>query len=359
MIILLAAAGVIVVALVVAELHLSGENLARFDTDTGQRFASERAPSPEIAAAMALMTPKTPAKGLSHARRIVLLREEFDNMFADRVHAARFIAVAADGVRGEWVLAPGADPRRRMLFVHGGGFQLGSARSHRTITARFAELTGGAVLALDYRLMPEHKRMAGVDDCRQAYRWLLANGPDGAAPAQALFVAGDSAGANLSLALLAWVRDQGLRAADAAVVLSPPTDTTFASPSIRTNLASDLMLGPHYGILGWMPRSVLMWLSWLRTGIRPNDPLVSPVYGDLSQLPPLLVHVSETEMLFDDARRYVNRARAAGSPATLQSWNHTLHAWHILYPELPEAREAFDEIGKFLAAAAPPERIAA
>ncbi|MES3021538.1 MAG: alpha/beta hydrolase [Pseudomonadota bacterium] len=337
-----------------ARVYLSGENLARFDADTGQRFASGRPPSAHLAGAMARLTnAAAPAKLAPRRERMAITRKQFDHMFDDRVFSAAFTPVDVDGVRGEWVLAPGAAPGRRMLYLHGGGFRVGSAYSHRTITARMSELSGGAVLALDYRLMPEHKRQACVDDSRNAYRWMLENGPDGAAPAQAVFVAGDSAGANLTLSLLAWVRDQGLRAADAAVVLSPPTDGTLASPSVRANIASDFMLGPAFGTVARLPRTLTLWVGWLQSGIRPNDPLVSPIYGDLSRLPPLLVHASETEMLFDDARRYVNRARAAGSQATLQSWNHTLHVWHIFNPELPEAREAFAEIGKFLAAAAP------
>ncbi len=348
--------GVAVIAVLamvaVAHLYLSGEDLSRFDIDSAQRFASDRPPSAQLGAAVARMTSHTP-KRLPRMERIRRLRLEFDNKFADQVLDASFTPVASDEVSGEWVLAPGADPARRLLFIHGGGFIIGSPLSHRVITARLSALTGGAVLALDYRLMPEHTRMDGIDDCRYGYRWMLDHGPDGAAPAQAVFVAGDSAGANLTLSLLAWVRDQGLRAPDGAVALSPPTDTTLASPSIRGNLGSDLSLGPVASFLGWVPRSVTMWHTWLSTGFRPNDPIVSPVLGDLSRLPPLLVQVSETEMLFDDARRYVNRARAAGSPAHLQSWNHTLHVWHIFDPDLPEAREAFAEIGKFLAAVAP------
>ena len=360
LIVALVAIAVIAVLAVGIKWYLGGEDLSRFDTETGQRFASDRAPSAGIAAAVKRMTPSAVAKNAKpRTRRLAMLRDEFDNMFADHALDASFMPIAAEGVRGEWVLAPGADPSRRLLYLHGGGFVYGSPLSHRTITVRLSELSGGAVLALDYRLMPEHKRMDGVEDSRNAYRWMLEHGPDGASPAQAVFVSGDSAGANLTLSLLAWVRDQGLRAADAAVALSPPTDTTLSSPSIRANLASDLMLGPHVSFLGWVPRTLTMLFTWLHTGVKPSDPVVSPVFGDLSNLPPVLVHVSETELLFDDARRYVNRARAAGSPATLQSWNHTLHVWHVFNPELPEAREAFDEIGKFLAAAAQQRRAAA
>jgi acetyl esterase/lipase len=192
--------------------------------------------------------------------------------------------------------------------------------------------------------------MAGVEDCRRAYRWLLDNGPDGAAPASAVFVAGDSAGGNLTLSLLAWIRDQGLRAPNAAVALSPATDGTLGSLSLKNNLATDPMLGPLFKSLIKVPRTVLLWGAWLQTRVRPNDPVVSPVFGNLSGLPPLLVQASEAEMLHDDSRRYVNKAIAAGSPVTLQTWNHMVHVWQIYHPDLPEGRQAFEEIGKFLRA---------
>ena len=127
----------------------------------------------------------------------------------------------------------------------------------------------------------------------------------------------------------------------------------------KRNLHSDAMLGPLFGVLTKVPRAVLLWFGWLQNRINPRDPLLSPVYGDLSRLPPVLVQASEVEMLLDDARRYVNRARAAGSPARLQTWNHMLHVWQIFTPDLTEARQAFDEVGKFLAEVAPPKKAAA
>jgi acetyl esterase/lipase len=151
------------------------------------------------------------------------------------------------------------------------------------------------------------------------------------------------------LSLIAWVRDEGLREPDAAVALSPATDSTSASPSLKSNLATDPMLGPLFAPLAKVPRSMLLLFGWMQNRINPRDPLISPVYGDLSRLPPLLVQASESEMLLDDARRYVNRARAAGSPARLQTWDHMVHVWQIFNPELPEAHQALEEIRKFLA----------
>lgn len=339
----------------VAHWHLRGADLSAFDSPVGERFSRGDLPSDEARAVVASLGGIGKVlQGTPMRAHKAVLRRYMDELFADRSFDARFVPVDAGGVRAEWVLAPGADPARRTLYIHGGAFMVGSPRSHRTLTTRFSAMTGGAVLAIDYRLMPEHPRRAGIDDCRSAYRWLLAHGPDGVAPAQAVFVAGDSAGGNLTLSLLAWARDAGLRAPDAAVALSPLTDATLASPSMRTHVHSDAMLGPLFGKLARVPRWVMLWAGWLQARINPRDPMVSPVRGDLSRLPPLLVQASAAEMLHDDARRYVNKARAAGSPVRLQTWNHMVHVWQIFNPELTEARDALAEIGRFLAEAAPP-----
>jgi len=338
----------------VARWHLHGADMSAFDGAVGERFSRAELPSDEARAVVASLggirqlLQDTPMR-----EHTAVLRKYMDEIFADRAFDARFVPVDAGGVRAEWVLAPGADPARRTLYIHGGAFIMGSPRSHRTLTSCFSAMTGGAVLSIDYRLMPEHPRRAGIDDCRAAYRWLLAHGPDGSGAARAVFVAGDSAGGNLTLSLIAWARDAGLRAPDAAAALSPLTDATLASPSMRANVHSDAMLGPLFGKLARVPRWMMLWFGWLQTRINPSDPVISPLRGDLSRLPPLLLQASEVEMLFDDSRRYVNRAQAAGSPVRLQYWSHMVHVWQIFNPELTEARDALAEIGRFLNAAAP------
>jgi acetyl esterase/lipase len=340
----------------VARFHLRGADMSTFDGPTGERFSSGPAPSAELAGVIdSLGGIQRALAGVPLYKRNEALRRLMDGMFAERRLDASFTRVDCGGVPGEWVCAPGADPSRRTLYIHGGAFMVGSPLSHRTLTSSFSTLTGGAVLAVDYRLMTEHPRRAGIEDCRSAYRWMLANGPTGAADARAVFVAGDSAGGNLALSLIAWVRDQGLRAPDAAVALSPLTDATLASPSLRAHRLSDPMLGPMFGQLARVPQTILLWTAWLQTRINPSDPIISPLRGNLAGLPPVLVQVSEVEMLRDDARRYVNRARAAGSPVRLQSWDHMVHVWQIFNPELPEAREALAEIGRFLAEASASE----
>jgi monoterpene epsilon-lactone hydrolase len=355
------AALVLVLALViwtVARFHLRGQDLSAYDQPQGQQFCAGSAPSAELGAVVASLGRVSQSlKGVPRRRQIHVLRDYLDNMFADEGLGATFTPVDAGGVPGEWVRAPNAEGARRLLYIHGGAFTMGSPRSHRRLTSKFSEISGAAVLAIDYRLMPEHSRMAGIEDCRTAYRWMLDNGPDGRGEAAAVYVAGDSAGGNLTLSLIAWVRDQRLRAPDAAVALSPLTDSTLASPSIKTNIPTDPMLGPLFGLLARIPRALMLWGTWIQTRINPSDPSISPVYGDLSNLPPVLVQASEAEMLRDDARRWVNRAVAAGSPARLQTWPHMVHVWQIFFPELTEGRAAFDQIREFLAAAsrsAPP-----
>ena len=330
-----------------------GEDLSARDhrvEDSGhERFARPGGPSPGHGQAEDdIRAMGNQVRGLSQKQRLQFARKFMEQIPEGREFDCEFRPVDAGGMAAEWVLAPGADPARRVLYIHGGAFIAGSPNSHRTITSRWSEVAGAAVLAIDYRLMPEHRRAAGIEDCRTAYRWILENGPDAAAPPRWLYVSGDSAGGNLSLALAAWVRDVGLRAPDAVIALSPLTDSTYSGASIRQNLKTDIMLGPLFGALMKIPRPLLMWLFVLENRMRPVNPVVSPVFGDLSGLPPTLVQVSEAEMLLDDARRYVNKARAAGSPVRLQTWAGLLHVWHIMNPEVPEALEAFEQIAAFV-----------
>ena len=335
----------------VTVFYLRGPDLSAYDQPTPEGKGKIPPPSPEHLAVVASLSGITEIiHNTPRRQHIAVLRRYMDEMFDGDTLTAQFSPVNAAGVKAEWVLAPGVDSGRRLLYIHGGAYTMGSPRSHRRLTSKLSELANVAVLSIDYRLMPEHPRMAGIEDSRSTYRWLLDNGPTGPAAAEAIFVAGDSAGGNLTLSLIAWVRDQGLRAPNAAVALSPATDGTLGSPSLKSNLPTDPMLGPLFKALTKIPRIVLLWGGWLVNRKRPCDPAVSPVFGDLAGLPPLLVQCSDMEMLRDDSRRYVNKARAAGSPVTLQSWPHMVHVWQIFHPDLPEGREALAEIGKFLRA---------
>lgn len=335
-----------------ARLFLAGQDLSRYDTpapDPVNRAAS--AASQEVVRQVKEFAQAAgDAKGKA---RLDTMRRAMDAM-GEGVDVAglRILPVTVAGRPAEWVVPEGSEPTGRLLYIHGGAFTMGSPLSHRPITTALARRAGLAVLALDYRLMPEHRRMDGIEDCRAGYRWLLENGPDGPGTADAVFVAGDSAGGNLTLSLIAWLRDRagdaGLRQADGAMALSPLTDATFASPSMRHNVERDPMLGPMARMINRFPRWLTLWSAWLQNRIRPNDPLVSPVRGDLANLPPVLVQASEAEILIDDARRWVNKARQAGSPAELETWHGMVHVWQAFGADLPESEQAFDRLADFV-----------
>lgn len=333
-----------------------GPDLSVYDRPSAgsahQRFGNPGGPSSEHRAAEdEIRAMGSQVKGMSRKQMLQYSRDFMEAFPVGREFHCEFRPVDAGGVPAEWVIAPGADPDRRVFYIHGGAFIAGSPNSHRTITSRWSEQAGAAVLAVDYRLMPEHPRRAGIEDCRAAYRWLLENGPAGPGRPERVYVSGDSAGGNLSLMLSAWVRDAGLRAPDAVIALSPLTDSSYSGRSIRDNVMTDTMLGPLFGGLMKIPKALLNWFFVFENRYRPVHPDVSPVFGDLSGLPPTLVQVSEAEMLFDDARRYVNKARAAGTDAHLQSWPGLLHVWQIMNPEVPEAMEAFEQMGRFVRSA--------
>lgn len=286
------------------------------------------------------------SRGLRGKARLLALRKHMDGL-SDGLDLASEIR-ANESPRGEWVIAPGADSRRRILYIHGGAWAAGSPKSHRGITDRLSHLARAAVFAVDYRLMPENRYMDGVRDCRTAYTWLLHHGPDGPEEASFMVIAGDSAGGSHTLGLLAWIRDNDLRQADAAVALSPSTDLTLTAPSNRDNIRTDPLLGPAFGGLSRIPLPVIWWVTLAAFRVSPASAVASPVRGDLRNLPPVLIHASDTEMLLDNARRYAAKAQAEGSPVELHTWPGMVHVWHIFVSLLPEADEAFDDIGEFL-----------
>lgn len=332
---------------------LQGADLEAWDTPipegAHQRMNPGMLPSPEHAAVVERIGNEfVEAAGLSGRRRLAWIRNKLEQPGREQHFDCAFMPVDENGVRGEWVIAPGVDRTRRAYYIHGGAFVAGSPLGHRPITTRLSRAANAPVFSLDYRLMPEHSRVAGIEDCRRAYRWVLANGPDGPAPAQVLFAGGDSAGGNLVLSLAAWVRDTGLQPPTAVFAFSPGVDSTLLAPSIRANMDSDEMLGRLFRPLLKVPPRLLR-LSWLaQNRMRPVNPAVSPIFADLSGLSPLLVQASESEILWDDARRYVHKARASGTDARLQSWQGLLHVWQIFQPEVPEANHAWSEVEKWL-----------
>lgn len=338
----------LVVAWLIAAIAFNSKDHSEYDSPRHAPTSTRTSESTEhkaAAQAIADGLAKPPAakrKELLHMMRKYLDERGEGAQINSDVHA-----VDAGGVIAEWVIAPNANSARRLLYVHGGGYVMGSPKSHRPITSRLSEISNAAVLSIDYRLMPEHSRVAGIEDCRTVYQWVLDNGPDGPAPVETLVVAGDSSGGNLALTTIAWARDSGLRSANAVVALCPQTDATLASPSLKRNIDTDIMQGRSFGPVVRAPKVFSLWVTFLMHRINPRSPLMSPLLGDLSNLPPTLLQASEAEMFLDDSIRYANKADAHGSIAVVQIWPFVMHVWHAF--QVPEADEAFVEIEKFLA----------
>jgi epsilon-lactone hydrolase len=241
-------------------------------------------------------------------------------------------------LNGEWIepAAPIHPARERcILYLHGGAYIAMSPRTHRAITSRLAAWSDASLFALDYRLAPEHPFPAALEDAMAAYRAIIVAGT----PASRIAVAGDSAGGGLALALLLSLRQAQESLPSAVVLFSPWTDLAATGNSITTNNAADALF---YG--AWVPQIAQHYLS----GMSATEPFVSPVYADLTGLPPLLIQVSDSEVLLDDSRRVIENARQVSVEATLQIWSGLPHGWHIFAPILPEGRAALRDAGAFI-----------
>ena len=249
---------------------------------------------------------------------------------------ARAVRVVRDGsVKGEW-LRPAGEPRQTVYYLHGGAYVACSPETHRAFTSALSRAANVRVFALDYRLAPEHRFPAAVEDALAGYRWLLDQGVD----PQEIVIGGDSAGGGLTMATLVALREAGERLPRAAFVISPWTDLACAGRSLDANDERDPML--HGAGVRWMAPVYL-------GGASPRDPLASPVYADLSKLPPLLIHVSDAEVLLDDSTRLADRAKQCGVNVNLRVWNDLPHAWPVFVAfRMPESFQALGEIAQFI-----------
>ncbi len=258
----------------------------------------------------------------------------------------KFVRVKVGDIPCEWVVAPGADTDVRLLYLHGGGFVSGSGAFYLTLAAHLSAAARCAVLLPDYRLAPEHPFPAGIEDCVASHEWIRANGPTGAGPAKVTFIAGDSAGGSLTLATLLALRDRKLPLPAGGIPLSPTTDLTLASESLKT--VADPIISSKT-----MPEFRDLYLG--KTD--PRNPLASPVFGDYHGIPPLLIQVGEHEMLRDDSIRVAKKARADGIQVKLEVWPGMFHVFQSHEPLLPEARESIEHIAGFMRATAQRSRV--
>ena len=243
--------------------------------------------------------------------------------------------VDAGGAPAEWVVASGADSDRVILYLHGGGYSLGSLDSHRRLVAHLSSEARARVLNVDYRLAPEHPYPAAVDDAVAAYRWLLGQGVS----ADRIAISGDSAGGGLTLATLLALKDAGDPLPAAAVPLSPWTDLEGTGESMRTRAAADLMI---------QPARLKETADLYANGADLRQPQLSPLHGDYAGLPPLLIQVGDAEVLLDDATRVAAIAEAAGVDVTLEVWDEMPHVFQAFVGLLPESDQAVARIGQWV-----------
>jgi acetyl esterase/lipase len=245
-----------------------------------------------------------------------------------------FEVVDAGGVPGEWVTAAGARVGTAVLYLHGGGYALGSIATHRRLAGEVSRSAQARVLLIDYRLAPEHPHPAAVDDAVTAYRWLLGQGftPEN------LAISGDSAGGGLTLATLLALRDGNIPLPACAVPISPWTDMEASGDSHTSRAELDPMVNTE---------GLKRMADWYLNGQDMRLPLASPLHADLTGLPPLLVQVGDAEVLLDDATRFVDKAKRAGVDATCEVAADCPHVWHAL-PGVPESEEAIARLGSFM-----------
>jgi monoterpene epsilon-lactone hydrolase len=241
--------------------------------------------------------------------------------------------INANGVPAEWQIVPDAIGERVLMYLHGGGYILGSPNDHRLFTVELGRVVEMKVLSVDYRLAPEYPYPASLNDSVNVYKWILSMGYK----PKNIIIAGDSAGGNLTLVTLLKLRDDGIPLPVGAFCISPSTDYTDLSESFLGNAERDPFLADA---------GVFWWRDAYLAGADPHDPYISPLFADLKGLPPLLLQASTSEMLLDHSTRFVERAKSFGINVELQLWDDMMHVFQAF--GLPESKEALSKIGKFI-----------
>lgn len=260
-----------------------------------------------------------------------------------RVPAGWRLREATAPMAGDWIepaAGAAAETARTLLYLHGGGYYFCSPATHRVITLGLATRAGARTFVPAYRLAPEHRFPAAVEDAVGAYRGLLAAGT----PARRIVVAGDSAGGGLALALLLSLRQAGDPLPAGAVLFSPWTDLAATGASITRNDRSDPMFHGNR-----IAEGARIYLG----DARPTEPLASPLYADLAGLPPLFIQASDSEVMLDDSTRLADKAAKAGVPVEFRAWHKLPHVWPFFASFLPEGRAALDEAAAFIRRVAP------
>ncbi|MFT7688185.1 MAG: monoterpene epsilon-lactone hydrolase [Candidatus Azotimanducaceae bacterium] len=257
------------------------------------------------------------------------------NLGGDAPDRINVVPQLINDVPCEWITTEDTDQNQVLLYLHGGGYVFGSPESHRGLAWRLADESGMRVLMVDYSLAPENRFPAALEDATKCYRWLLDEGFS----AEAIAIGGDSAGGGLALASLVQMKNLGLTLPSCAILLSPWLDLSASGSSVETNATADAMLTPkalnvmagHY--LGDLDRTAA---------------LASPLFADLSDLPPFLIHVGSTEILLSDTERVTSKIEESGGSVTTKVWPQMPHVFQVFASRIPEGKVAIKELSVFL-----------
>lgn len=285
-----------------------------------------------------LMKGKLRPEVITKKSSILELREDTDKMakkLVKNIQGVNYITAAYSKVYAEWVELDSGPKEKVVLYFHGGGFVLGNAKSHRNIVGNFVKTLGVKALVFDYRLAPEHPAPAAVIDGFEIYSWLLDQGYT----SENIAFAGDSAGAGIELAVMLKCKDENLPLPAVCASFSPCTDMTMSGESHRTRAKADPCTpkGANETYLGY----------YVGEG-NPLHPYASPLFGDLSGLPPIVFQVGNDETLRDDSVRFAEKAKEAGVEVKIRVWEGMFHCFPLLAPMFPEATEALNESCDFI-----------
>jgi acetyl esterase/lipase len=287
----------------------------------------------EIEAVRALLKSKARPVGWAERRARI---EEIGSVWPVAGDIRLESAALGSGLAGEWSLAPGSDASCVLMYLHGGGYCSGSILSHRRMVTEAGRAARARTLAVAFRLAPEHKFPAALDDARAAWRFLRGQG----IPASRIAVGGDSAGGGLSLALMLALRQAGEALPACGWLVSPWTDLTMSGATLASKDAVDPII--HKPYLDELAD------AYLPVGMDRKDPRVSPLFADLAGLPPLMIQVGSAETLLSDSTRLAEAAGAVDVPVTLEIWPHMIHAFPMWNAKLAAGRAALASAGAFM-----------
>jgi monoterpene epsilon-lactone hydrolase len=248
--------------------------------------------------------------------------------------------VVANGIYAQWVTTENSDPNKRILYLHGGGYAIGTIRGYLSLASHLAKATGCSVLVIDYGLAPEDKFPVAINDTKTAFKWMLENGPNGNTRCDKSFISGDSAGGGLAIGATLALKDDNFDLPNAVIPLSPWAELDPVSEFYEINEKLD----------PYISKDAISAFKdlYIKNESDIKHPYASPVHGDFDGFPPMLIQVGSREVLLGDSKKIAEKAKESGCNISLEIWDDMVHVFHGYAPFLPEANEALEAIGSFI-----------